>query len=296
MTISEQQATPDAVTFDPIEHAAVWFGSLFDDAALFPPRRAHVTDAVVQHRAWRRSGSADYVGPFVCSDAQWGGVRQQLEDDDAFAIALTVPGGVIDVDQAIGELEGSPVSLAQIEIPVHTPDEQSSVVAVLSAVANTGVDAYVELPIAAVTPAVCEQLAASGLRLKVRTGGADADAFPSETELATVISTCVSTSTRFKLTAGLHHAVRHRALKTGFEHHGFLNVLLATSAAIRGSDISCVATMLGLEHPSVVAASLRSLERDLALAVRDHFVSFGTCSIDEPLEDLVGLGLIAGAS
>ena len=41
--------------------------------------------------------------------------------------------------------------------------------------------------------------------------------------------------TPFKCTAGLHNAVRHRAADTGFEHHGFLNVLLATRQAFDGA-------------------------------------------------------------
>ena len=70
MTVSEQQTALDAVPAGPLANADVWFGAMFDDAALFPPRRAHATDAVVEHRAWRMSGHRKFVGPLVCSDAQ----------------------------------------------------------------------------------------------------------------------------------------------------------------------------------------------------------------------------------
>ena len=296
MTLSEQQNAPGPIAAGPLADADVWFGRLFDDAALFPPRRAHATDAVVEHRAWRKSGYAQLVGPLVCSDAQWRGVEQQLEEDDAFELALTVPGGVAALRQAVASLKRTPVSLTQIELPINNVDEIGQVVDSVREVAAPGVHVYVELPISLLTSEVCSEVTRAGLRLKVRTGGITADAFPSELELASAISACVGAKVAFKLTAGLHNAVRHRDAKTGFEHHGFLNVLLATSAAVRGSDTSCIATMLGLENPSTVSASILALDQELAAAVRQHFISFGTCSIDEPIEDLVRLGLIAEAS
>ena len=54
----------------------------------------------------------------------------------------------------------------------------------------------------------------------------------------------------FKCTAGLHHAVRHRAADTGFEHHGFLNVLLAVAAALTGEDAGEVAAELADPTPA----------------------------------------------
>ncbi|MFL6180081.1 MAG: hypothetical protein ACJ74E_09550 [Actinomycetes bacterium] len=295
MTLSEQQSAPDAVPAGPLADADVWFGRFFDDAALFPPRRAHATDAVVEHRAWRKSGYASFVGPLVCSDAQWRRVKEQLDDGDAFEVALTVPGGVTALAQAVAPLQRAHVSLTQIEVAINSVDEVAQVVDFVRDVSAPGRHTYVELPLALLTTEVCSEVAAAGLRLKVRTGGITADAFPSELELASAILACVKADAAFKLTAGLHHAVRHRDVNTGFEHHGFLNVLLATSAAVRGSDASCVATMLGLEHPTTIAASIRALDHALAEAVRQHFISFGTCSIDEPIEDLVRLGLIAEA-
>ena len=74
----------------------------------------------------------------------------------------------------------------------------------------------------------------AGLRLKFRTGGLTADAFPSAAELAACIDAALDRETPFKCTAGLHHAVRHTDPETGFEHHGFLNVLLATRVALDG--------------------------------------------------------------
>jgi hypothetical protein len=82
--------------------------------------------------------------------------------------------------------------------------------------------------------------------------------------------------------------VRHSDPVTGFEHHGFLNIVLATVAAVRGED---VVAALAERDAEQVGASVAGLDAVLTAAVRAHFAGFGSCSIDEPVEDLEKLGL-----
>ena len=91
--------------------------------------------------------------------------------------------------------------------------------------------------------------------------------------------------------AGLHHAVRHRAAGTGLEHHGFLNVLLAVAAALDDASREQVAAELADRDAARVAAKISNLDGETVSAVRSLFTSFGTCSTDEPVSDLVTLGL-----
>ena len=74
---------------------------------------------------------------------------------------------------------------------------------------------------------VIAALADTGLRAKFRTGGTTADAYPDERELADAIHQSLTHDVPFKATAGLHHAVRNTDTATGFEQHGFLNVIAA---------------------------------------------------------------------
>ena len=150
---------------------------------------------------------------------------------------------------------------------------------------------YVELP--AGDPsygwlAAADELAAAELRLKFRTGGLDARDFPSAEALARLVDLALDRETPFKCTAGLHRAVRHTGAD-GFEHHGFLNLLVATRRAFDGAATAEVREVLEVRDGEALAADARTL--DLAGA-RRWFTSFGSCDVDEPLADLLALGLI----
>ncbi|MFD8810015.1 hypothetical protein ACFV23_00550 [Streptomyces sp. NPDC059627] len=134
-----------------------------------------------------------------------------------------------------------------------------------------------------------QAVARAGWRVKFRTGGTEPGAFPDEAALAHGLVQAVRAGVPFKLTAGLHHAVRHTDARTGFEHHGFLNAIAATAAARDGSDEHAVARVLA----DRAAENLRTLcTPPRVAAARSWFVSFGTCSIDDPVADLGALGLI----
>lgn len=96
-----------------------------------------------------------------------------------------------------------------------------------------------------------------------------------------------------KFTAGLHHALRHDDPDTGFAHHGFLNLLLATHAALGGAEHPELAALLARRDGDGIAAELTELTGDQVAAVRAVFTSFGTCSVAEPLADLAALQLVA---
>jgi hypothetical protein len=133
---------------------------------------------------------------------------------------------------------------------------------------------------------------ASGLDVapKFRAGGLAAELFPTPVELAAVICACRDRQLPFKLTAGLHHALRHTDPETGFAHHGFLNVLVAAAVAVDGAEVADVAEVLGGTDPvPLVEAGFGRRDRP-----RPLWVGFGSCSVVEPLADLVRFGLING--
>jgi hypothetical protein len=162
----------------------------------------------------------------------------------------------------------------------------------LGDVLPAGVTAAVELPRGSSRDAVLDVLADSGHRAKLRTGGLRADLFPDAAELASTLHACAARAVAFKCTAGLHGAVRHIDPATGFDHHGFLNILLAADALAAGSSAAVAADWLREVRPGVVGAAVATWPDDRAARARARFTSFGTCSVLEPIDDLGGLGLL----
>jgi hypothetical protein len=244
------------------------FAGLFDDAAIFPPGNLPMAEAVSAHRA--RQGSP-LVGPFVCSLARFEELASVAGGTD-IKVSLVLPGPVDELPTADG------IEIVAVEGP---------------SLDGGTLTTYVEIPCPEVTATRVAALRDAGLRLKIRTGGVRADAFPGEAELAGAIWAAVRGGLAFKLTAGLHDPIRHRDPVTGFEHHGFLNVLLATARALQGYEIE---RALADQDGDRVAAAVAGIDEVLAKAVRHHFISFGTCSVSEPVAGLRRYGLISEAA
>jgi len=245
------------------------FAGLFDDASMFPPGDLPLERAVPAHLAHRAAWYADLVGPFVCPDTRLAEVGGR------------VPVSVIATRGMPGPETGP---IAAVEIP---PGHDAAALSI-----PPGPPVFVEVPWDATQPEILDALARTGAHAKLRTGGTTAGAFPSEVRLAAAIDGCLARGLAFKCTAGLHHAVRHTATDTGFEHHGFLNVLLATAALLDGAGVPRAAAVLAERSPGTLAGAARRLDGDRIAAVRARFRSFGTCSISEPLDDLAALGLL----
>jgi len=69
-------------------------------------------------------------------------------------------------------------------------------------------------------------------------------------------------------------------------------VLLAVAAALDDASREQVAAELADRDAARVAANITNLDAETVSAVRSLFTSFGTCSTDEPINDLVTLGLV----
>ncbi|MEU4624017.1 hypothetical protein AB0G04_29085 [Actinoplanes sp. NPDC023801] len=243
------------------------FAGLFDDAAIFPPGNVPMPAAVSAHRERQSSALAPLAGPFVCSLARFGELAEAAAGGPPLRVSLVLPGPVAGPPDALPAAAG--LEIAGVEGPSLTADGT--------------LPTYTEIPCREVTATRVAALRDAGLRLKIRTGGVRADAFPSEAELAGALWAAVRGGLAFKLTAGLHDPIRHRDPVTGFEHHGFLNVLLATARALQGYEIE---RALADQDGRRVAAAVAGIDEVLVKAVRHHFISFGTCSIDEPVAGL----------
>jgi hypothetical protein len=274
------------------------FGGLFDDASLFPPASLAMADAVAGHLRHQAAWYREMSGPFVCASTKITELSAALTAAGVTGLdlALVLPGGAAGLDAAVDGVFSDPrLRLRAVELPAAAGDSITAAVAdVAGALDRTplaGAAAFIEVPVRDVTAATARAVDDHRYRAKMRTGGTTALAFPDDQTLANCLVTLIQARLAFKCTAGLHHAVRHRAADTGFEHHGFLNVLLAVAAALDDASREQVAAELADRDAARVAAKISNLDAETVSAVRSLFTSFGTCSTDEPVNDLVTLGL-----
>ena len=275
---------------------AAWRG-LVDDAAIFPPGDSPLDDAVAAFAARRDEWYADLVGSFVVKDVDVPNV------DAPLPLSIVVTGGAGAIGGALKLAAKSPCSVAGLEIALRDLDDLAGnarrVVAAVDAARSEGLlddelPVYVELPHVGSTAswlAAADEVAAAELRLKFRTGGLEADLFPHAHALARWIDASLDRETAFKCTAGLHNALRHTG-DDGFEHHGFLNVLLATRLAFDGASTDDVVAVLEQRDAEPLLALWHDQGEQAMARTRRWFTSFGSCSVAEPRDDLISLGLV----
>lgn len=145
-------------------------------------------------------------------------------------------------------------------------------------------------------------LVGSDAGAKIRTGGVTADLYPAPSDVARFIATCAGADVPFKATAGMHHPLRSRSDAVGAMEFGFINVLLgACMIHTRLIDEARLRELLVEEdigafrfEDEAIAWRDVSIEAGAIEQARERFcVSFGSCSFDEPREDLERLGLMS---
>lgn len=288
---------------------------LIDDAGVFPPASLDMPGAVAAHRRSRTGRNRVLLGRFVCPAPrleelwnEWTGAPDDgmgplrvsvllkpaepwpdgLEPGVAAAAAFAAAGG--------GRAK---IETAETRLPTGTHPAETDLSAAVSLVSAVAERVYFEVPLVPGWEVSIEAIhrLRGGIGAKVRCGGQTPGAVPTPRRLAEFVHECHRAGVPFKATAGLHHPFRHRDPQTGFVQHGFVNLAIAVVAANRDADVATLERILMDDSPAAFALeddSLRWRELwatpfDLAHA-RELFRSFGSCSVDEPAEDLAGLG------
>ncbi len=301
-----------------MQSLGVLMRGLIDYAGTFPPSQLPMPGAV-QHYAGYRRGRWDWVlGRFVVPIARLDEFEHALASlaDDNWRPGpwrLTALAGrsleidlrkVLDFNRRHAESPARPSRIESIEVKVLSVED---VPRAADLVADS-FELYVEVPVASDPDVWIRAAREAGVRVKARTGGVTPDLIPSAADLARFLIECAHAAVPFKATAGLHHAVRglrpltaEPSAPTGVMH-GFLNVILAAAF------VSCAGLSLGdavavLEEQSPerfafeetgIAWGPHRVDLETLRAVRRSFaVGFGSCSFEDPIQDLQALGLLA---
>ncbi|WP_405741930.1 hypothetical protein OG885_42330 [Streptomyces sp. NBC_00028] len=269
------------------------FLGLFDDAAVFPPGSLPIEEAVPAHVAHTRGAHAGLVGAFVLAAKDVERLAELTADLPEGSFDLSVTVALPEVSEAVAAARRIPaVRLVGLEVAVPDGVAAEAVVPALAASIDIDLSVYVEVPRDDRREPLLAALAGTPYLAKFRTGGVRAELYPDERELAAAVLAATRAGVAFKATAGLHHALRNTDPETGFEQHGFLNLLVATDAALKGAEEIELAELLADRDGDRVAERVRALSPQ----VRDVFRSFGTCSVAEPATESAGLGLLQAAT
>jgi len=297
------------------------FSESVDYAGLFPPAELALAQAYEEYRATLRSAHAWMLGRFIVPFSALAELAALHREPSPIGISVILdadrgsPLWLNDLSDRLGVLadladRDRALSIGSLEIPVPplraARDSYGAVVsqvgALLDRFALRGIPCYVEFPRdqrwPQEMPGAVGSLARSRLRSKIRCGGLVAAAFPSPSEIAAHLQACAEHRVAWKATAGLHHPIAHRAPDTGFEMHGFVNLLAAASFALQGAPFEEIEAVLAERSSTAFSLSATGLDwrgrssaqGAIERARREGFLSFGSCSVKEPIEDLLALG------
>jgi hypothetical protein len=289
-----------------------------DYAGMFPPCSLALEPALQNHAQYVRSPEAWMLNAFVLSVEQFDTAKQLLSlFGPAHPLRVAVLGpktveanafldALEDMDAAIRSFRSNVdlVSISHLEtflprdVDLPLLKEARSIVGDLPVFWEAPPDRAEQT--AALLAKHNSDEAAATFGYKLRTGGVTTDAFPTSAQIAAALVTPATHQLPIKFTAGLHHPIRQFRDEVKTKMHGFLNVLgAAVLAAEHRWDAKQAATMLEDENAASFAFSEDSFAwREWKIGVdrlryRRRFVaSFGSCSFDEPREDLRALGFL----
>jgi hypothetical protein len=298
---------------------------LVDFAGLFPPAALSMRDAVARYATYHAGAHRRMLGRFVVPVARLEELaveslaREELARDE---LALARP----PMGPPASRGAGAPWRLAVLATAadattldafnrahpgrfiidtVEAKAEDAATISALAGALSPRFTVYVEVGVRADPAPLIAEISRHGLRAKIRTGGVTLDAFPTTVEVLRFLSACVAARVSFKATAGLHHPLRgefaltYAADSPRGTMHGFLNVFLAALLLGEGVGAADVAPLLEERDPAAIVATADAItwrghrvNAQAIAAARATFAgSFGSCSFEEPVQDLTRLRL-----
>ena len=282
----------------PVRAERSLFTRLFDDAAVFPPGNAPLPEALASHRALRAGPYAALVGPLLVPAASVAGLVALLDGrSEPVRVAVVArPGvGAAEVVAAVSTAAGTPVEVVGLEVGAASGWRD---------LLGLGVPLTVEVPRAddgqaRIVAGLAGATGSTPVQAKLRTGPTPAWPWPDETEVAGFIRAAVDHDLGFKLTGGLHHAVRGTYAASGpasagpaEEQHGLLNVLAAVRWALNGEEAPAMAELLAERDTAALVATVERMSTADAAVTRAFFTAYGCCGVTDPIGELIALDLL----
>ena len=279
-----------------------------DYAGLFPPAGVEMAKAVERYASYLQSENRWMLGRFVLPASRLHEFEQEyglVPEAEQWKIScLCGP----NITSELAEIERFQSRHSEDQIVIDCLELSAPGIEHLPQLRNrlpAGHSIYFEVPLTAPKELLLA-IRDSAAGAKIRTGGLKPETIPAAPGVAAFLKVCVETRTRFKATAGLHHPLRcvkpltYDVDAPRAKMHGFLNVLLAAGLAYCGALEQDVLSALKADSSEAfhferesVSISGRSLSASQLAEMRENLMtSFGSCSFEEPIDDLRELQLL----
>ena len=274
-------------------------GGLIDYAGLYPPAALDMQAAVRNYLEYRESRQASILGRFIVNIARLNELREAAGHGLGSMRLSVIAAQDTDPRQLVRHCEEG-FRIESVEMKCDNPAAAARFAEHLP----PAIERNVEIPVQEPGAEWLDALASLGARAKLRMGGVVAEAFPSAEAVVLTLNALAGRHLPFKATAGLHHPIRSRhpftyaANSESGTMHGFLNVLFAAALLYSGGTAGEALKMLEEVDPGAWrvtrdAIRCRAFEwnTEQLRTVRERFfMSFGSCSFEEPISDLEALG------
>lgn len=281
--------------------------SIVDYAGLFPPAQLTMPEAIANYDRDKMSPNSWMLERFVLPASRIDEFEEIIEafSLEKWSLSVILSGNIeLELERIQSISDGGKIAIAALEFPPLPPTDIESLFPNLSA----GVDKFFEIPSDADLDAYLAALRYTGGFAKIRTGGITAEAFPNETQLSHYIIAFAQAQIPFKATAGLHHPLfgeyrlTYESQSKFVRMYGFLNVAILAALAywqkVTQEDAIALLGESSLDNFIFTENSIGWGERQLTFseietARKDFFKSFGSCSFQEPINDLQQLKLLS---
>jgi len=307
-----------------------FLSGIVDYAGLFPPAQLPLDEAIRNYARYRTEAESWMLGRFICPASRLHELHrfqdELFEKGPPFAFSVLGRGAetsrdflaaverdVADIERFRGQSERLQTQVYEVKLPEDLL-ASSAAEALARCIQETRarlqrlskpLDCFFEAGILtpngqsarqAIGMLSAAERSAPCMGFKMRCGGVAASAFPNAGQLSAVLA---NNGLTLKCTAGLHHPLHHWDSGVQVNMHGFVNVfgagMLARKYSMSEQDIVTIIQDGNPASFSFTETSFRWKElelttREIAQLREQRMTSFGSCSFDEPREDLKRLG------
>jgi hypothetical protein len=305
---------------------------LIDYAGLFPPSKLDMSVAVENYAKYLRSEHADFLARFICPVPRLteftekasvmlpgtyatSGYREQADNIDPWQLSAIIIGDLKENLEGIYAFnehhddEGNGLAMVDaIEMKISSVEEIDEALELIPEAIDVAFEIPADVIMGGDPRGYIAALAGGDAIAKIRCGGVEPSMIPDSVDIARFILACKAAAVAFKCTAGLHHPIRAEHPLTYEDNsvrgimHGFVNVFFASAYArnAKSPDEPTLVAILDetdagefvFSNDGVRWKDISVSTTQLALSRESFATSYGSCSFDEPRQDMQALNLL----